>query len=216
MSDKPMIRPERVMKAAHAPWMLLALGLAVAPRVGVAREDVVARNSSESDDDFMVRVLGGSAELVQKVIRTTVLANGKVALIGFVAAEDGALVGHLLIETATGRYRHVQFPSCDVNGGMPNLLAVFFARTAKDGGRDLAVLCSWDIRHLEVSGTDYSAEFYRLKDRESDMAVEPLAKLNKKFETSDLVYVDERRTLKAKFKTVAEVKKLLTKMGLRQ
>jgi hypothetical protein len=209
------------MKAARALWILLALGLAVEPRVAVAREDVVARTSSESDDDFMVRVLGGSAELAQKVIRTTVLANGKVALIGFVTAEDDALIGHLLIETTTDRYRHVQFPSCDVDGGWPHLLAIFFARTAKGGGRDLAVLCRWDVNGIEgdADGAWYSAEFYRLKERGSDMAVEPVTELNAKFKTADLIVDKPGKVVwirKAKFKTVAEVKKMLTKMGLSQ
>jgi len=168
----------------------------------------------------MVRVLGGSSELAQKVVRSTELANGNVTLIGFAAAEDQSLVGHILIEIASGRYRHVQFPSCDEEGGWPTLLAVFFARTTKGGGRDLAVLCSWDVRHLEVDGTDYCAEFYRFKERDRKWSWSRIKDLNAKFETADLVRVDVRGKVagreKAKFKTVAEVKKMLTNMGLNQ
>jgi len=38
----------------------------------------------------------------------------------------------------------VTFPSCEEEGGPPELMATFFARTTKGGGRDLAVLCSWE------------------------------------------------------------------------
>jgi hypothetical protein len=221
MSDKPMVSPERVVMGVRALGLFLALGLFVLPRVCVARTALFARNSSESDDDFMARVLGGSAELAQKVVRSTELANGKVTLIGFTAAEDGALVGHLLVETPTGPYVHVQFPSCEVDGGWPNLLAVFFARTGKEVNRDLAVLCRWDVNGVEgdADGAFYGAEFYRLKAHGSDMVVDPIKELNAKFKTANLVVDKPGRTVwieRAKFKTVAEVKRLLAKMGLRQ
>lgn len=199
--------------------ILVLFFFSLVPRV--ARAEVVARSPSESDDDFMLRVLGGSAELAQKVVRSTMLASGKVTLIGFVAAEDGALVGQLLVQTSTGSYEHLQFPSCEVDGGWPNLLAVFFARTGKGGGRDLAVLCRWDVNGVEgdADGAFYSAEFYRLKARGSGTVVEPVTELNAMFRTADLVVDKPGKVVwikRAKFKTVAEVKKLLTKMGLPQ
>ena len=207
------------MSATLRILLALALGVVVVPRV--TRAEVVTRKSSESDDDFMTRALGGSAELAQKVVRSTALVNGKVTLIGFVAGEDGALVGHLLVETPPGPYMHVQFPSCEVDGDWPNLMAVFFARTGKDGGRDLAVLCRWDVNGVEgdADGAFYSAEFYRLKSHGSDMVVEPVIELNAKFKTADLIVDKPGKVVwieKAKFKTVAEVKRLLTKMGLHQ
>ena len=67
----------------------------------------------------MVRLLGASAELAQKVVRSTEIANGRLALIGFVNREDNTLVGHLLVEMSPGRYEHVEFPSCDEEGGAP-------------------------------------------------------------------------------------------------
>lgn len=115
----------------------VALAVAVALQVGTARADAVVRNPSESDDDFMARVLGpSSSDLAEKPVRSTELAGGKVTLIGFVNAEDNALAGHLLVETSPGHYEHVKFPSCEEEGGAPRLLAVFFARTVKGGGRD--------------------------------------------------------------------------------
>jgi hypothetical protein len=93
----------------------------------------------EGDDDFMIRVLGPSSELAHKVVRTTELAGGKPTLIGFVnVPESNSLVGHLLIETSPARYQHVTFPSCQEEGGAPELQAVFFARTVNGAGRDLA------------------------------------------------------------------------------
>jgi len=216
----PLIGPKRRVEFAYGKWTWLALGLAVAFQVGIARADVVLRNVAERDDDFMARVLGHSSDLAQKVVRSTEVASGRVTLIGFVNAEDNSLVGHLLIETSPGRYEHVKFPSCEEEGGPPELLAVFFARTVKGGGRDLAVLCSWEARHAIVNGMSYSAQFYRLKARGVQMVVEPVTEMNAKFQTGDLVRINEHGKWvhgpKAKFKTVAEVKKLLTKMGLEE
>jgi hypothetical protein len=135
------LESEQCGRAAASKWMRLAVGLAVLTHVSLANAEVVVRSSSETDDTFMARVLGSSAELAQKVVRSTEIAGGKLTLIGFVNREDDTLVGHLLVETSPGRYEHVEFPSCDEEGGAPELLAVFFARTVKGGGRDLAVLC---------------------------------------------------------------------------
>jgi hypothetical protein len=207
-------------RAAVSKWVRLAVGLAVVAHAGLAKADVVVRKPSETDDNFMVRVLGASAELAQKVVRSTEIANGRLALIGFVNREDNTLVGHLLVETSPGRYEHVEFPSCDEEGGAPDLLAVFFARTVKGGGRDLAVLCGWEARHAVVQGMSYSAQFYRLKEKASGMFVETVPDLNKKFETDDLIRENEHGKWvngpKAKFTTVREIKNLLTRMGIKQ
>jgi hypothetical protein len=199
--------------------MWLVVGLALAFQIGIARAGGVVRKPSESDDDFMARVVGPSSQLAQKVVRSRELAGGRPTLIGFFNAEDDSLVGHLLIETSPGHYEHLTFPSCGPNGGAPELLAVFFARTAKDGGRDLAVLCQWEARNALANGMAYATEFYRLKDSGSKPTVEPLKDLNEKFITTDLYNKEHGKWVKgstAKFSTVAEVKKLLTKMGLKQ
>ena len=197
------------------------VALVLAINGGHARADVVVRNATESDDTFMARALGPSSDdLAQKVVRTTEIAGGKVALIGFVNGKDDFLVGHLLIETAPGHYEHVTFPSCEPEGATPELLAVFFARTVKGGGRDLAVLCRWEERHAVANGMLYGAQFYRVENRGPKIVVEPVADLNKRFQTDELVRLNGHEKWvsgpKAKFTTVAEVKKLLTKMGIKQ
>jgi hypothetical protein len=211
---------ERRARRAHGKRLWLVLGFALAFQARFARADVVVRKPSESDDDFMARVLGPSPGLAQKVVRSTELAGGRPTLIGFVNAEDNTLVGQLLIETSPGHYEHVTFPSCDEEGGAPELLAVFFARTVKGGGRDLAVLCKWDDQHAVVNGESYSALFYRVRETGSKIDVQPLTDLNKQFDTDDLVRLNKKgkwvQGPKAKFTTVAGVKKLLTRMGLKQ
>jgi hypothetical protein len=221
--NQSVIPSGQMVMPASRRWIGLALGLAVALRVGIARADTVARRPSETDDDFMSRVLGPSSKLAQRVVRSTEIAGGKLTLIGFVNAEsagEDSLVGHLLIETSPGRYEHVTFPSCDEEGAAPELLAVFFARTIKGGGRDLAVLCSWEQQHAVANGVLYGAQFYRLKEKAGKLVVEPVTALNDQFETDDLVTLDKHdkwvQGPKAKFTTVAGVKKLLTKMGLKQ
>ena len=82
------------------------------------------------------------------------------------------------------------------------------------------MLCRWEARHAVANGTSYAAQFYRFKESGSKMAVEPVTELNKKFQTEAMVRLDDRgkwvRGPKAKFTTVAEVKKLLKQMGMKQ
>lgn len=99
-------------------------------------------------------------------------------------------------------------------------MAVFFARIANEGGRDLAVLCGWEHGGQIVNGTSYAAEFYRIGTVGPKIAVTPLTDLNKRFITSDMHEVNEHRkwirTSTPAFTTVAEVTQLLSKMGLPQ
>lgn len=197
-------------------WLVMA---AVTLHVGVARAELVTRRTGETDDAFVARVLGPSAELAQKVVRLTELVPGTTTLIGFVTVENQPLVGHVLVQATNDRYEHVHFESCDIEGDTPQLLAVFFARTAPGGPRDLAVLCSWDVRHAVANGTLYGAQFYRVRRTGSDVTVHPLNDVDEKFKTQDVSREGEHgKTLrdKATFKTVADVKRMLTKMGVKQ
>ena len=104
---------ERRARRVHGRWLWLVLGLALTCHAPLARADLVAREPSETDDDFTARVIGLSPRLAQKVVRSTELAGGKPTLIGFVNAKDSTLVGHLLVEVSPAHYEHVTFPSCD-------------------------------------------------------------------------------------------------------
>jgi hypothetical protein len=223
MSDSPVGRNRR-MRTFRDRWIGLAVGMATLLHLGIASAEVVARKPSESDDGFMARVLGPSADLAQKVVRSTEMAGGKLTLIGFVnhrdSSDDGSqggnvLVGHLLIESSPDQYEHVVFPSCDEEGDAPTLLAVFFARTVKGGGRDLAVLCRW-----KPGGMCYGAEFYRVSAGPSKTTVESVKTLKERLFTCDQSEPDGQGARVGghaiKFRTVAEVKKLLTKIGLKQ
>ncbi|MES1206889.1 MAG: hypothetical protein ABUS79_13210 [Pseudomonadota bacterium] len=207
------------MTARHHDWARFLL-VAAAMHASVARAEAVVRKTADTDDGLMARVLGESAQLAQKVVRSSEILPGKVVLIGFVNAPDNSLVGHLLVETAPTRYEHVTFPSCEEEGGAPELLAVFFARTVKGGGRDLAVLCRWESNGGMVNGMSYGAQFYRVDAAGAKPVVTSLTQLNQKFETDDLVRVNNHgkwtKGSKPAFKTVADVKKLLTKMGIPQ
>jgi len=186
----------------------------------MARAEDVARRPNEADEAFVARVVGTPAEeLAHPVVRSTELAGGKAALIAFVEAEE-ELVGHLLVERAPLRFEHVTFPSCEVEGGSAKILAVFFARTARDRARDLGVLCEWDEHHpyADVDGAFYEARFYRVSDEANRLGVRPLPEIDKRFKTSDLErnhhgrWVRETRPA---FTTVAEVKRRLSRMGIK-
>jgi hypothetical protein len=97
---------------------------------------------------------------------------------------------------------------------------VFFARTVSGGGRDLAVLCSWEHGGQIVNAACYGAEFYRVIEGRGKLAVERVKELEKGFDTCDSFEVNARgkwvHESKAAFTTVREVKKLLVKKGIKQ
>ena len=68
---------------------------------------------------------------------------------------------------------------------------MFFARTVKGGGRDLAVLCRWEQQHAVANGMLYGAQFYQLKAKGEQLAVEPMTTLNNQFQTDDLVTLNK-------------------------
>jgi hypothetical protein len=78
----------------------------------------------------------------------------------------------------------------------------------------------WEALGSMTNGASYGARFYRLREGASTTIVEPVADLDKKFDTSDVVEKDKHgkwvQGSHAKFKTVADVKKLLSRMGLKQ
>jgi len=111
------------------------------------------------------------------------------------------------------------FPSCEGEGGRPELSAVFLARTAKGRPRDLGVLCSWSVQHLDVAGELYAARFYRVTQDSKEVRIRPLSELTKAFQTDELdrkVHGRWVEASKAAFKTVAQVRKRLTQMGIEQ
>src|SRR4051794_27087594 len=101
VESAPMAREELAQRGR---WTRLAMVVALALQTSVAHADTIVRTPSESDDELMVRVLGPSAELAQKVVRSTEIAGGKLTLIGFAPAQDDSLVGHLLIEKSPGHF----------------------------------------------------------------------------------------------------------------
>jgi hypothetical protein len=200
--------------------------MVVVGHVGGAGADVVAREPSENDDAFMARVAGPSAELAQPVVRSTEIVKGRLSLIAFENVEDHArvgrrldsidyLVGHLLVETSPGQYEHVRFFACEEDGGTPELLAAFFARTVKGGGRDLGVLVHFDVHPGGGYGdaSCYGAWFFRVEMDGPRIFVCPVTELNRKFDKFNTCDV---RGLRSKFRTVREIKKLLTHMGIEQ
>jgi hypothetical protein len=192
----------------------------IALRSYPARADDLVRKPSETDGALMNRALGPSTEPLQGVVRSTELAGGRLVLIGFAPTSEDGVVGHLLIERSPGHFEHATFPSCGPEGAPAELLAVFFARTEKDKPRDLAVLCRWEEIHATASGMLYGAEFYRVDASGPKTVIRPLTDFNKKFTTGAIDEVDARGKVikgsKPAFTTVAGVKKLLVKMGLKQ
>lgn len=195
----------------------IAFFLAFTPKP--CRSESVERNVQESDERFVGRILGASAELAHPLVRSTELVPEKVSIIAFVDDGEDNLIGHLFVETSPAKFEHVTFPSCEAEGGRPELSAVFFARTVKGKPRDLGVLCNWSVRHLDVAGELYAALFYRVTKDPTEIRVQPVSELKKAFQTDELernVHGRWVEASKATFKTVAQVKKRLTQMGIAQ
>ena len=57
----PRMGPKRRVRWRYVRWVGAVLGVAIALQAGIARADGIVRKPSESDDDFVARVLGPSS-----------------------------------------------------------------------------------------------------------------------------------------------------------
>jgi hypothetical protein len=187
-----------------------------------AQADIVERVDGESPEVFAKRMGPEKSELVHPVIETDAWQMGHRALIAFFGhtvnlgvADDPYYIidGIVFLPESQNRYRQFRIPRIEPEGGDPRIQAVFFANADPEPDKELAVIISWEQLHYEVRGTLYGTMIYaRPKDVRSQ-SFEYLEKISEEVSGSCECHWHDGTKAQSRFKTAAEVKEGLAKMG---
>lgn len=184
--------------------------------IGFAQSNLkeVKRLANETAEKFAKRNGRADAELVHPVIETEAW-NNKKSIFAFYSGEaDGQVDGYVFVPKSDGVYQKILIYNFEEEGDTPKIEAVFFANADKDKAKELIVICSWDVKHYDVSGTLYGT--YVFDDITSETNPPKLKFLKNVSEKvsggCDCTYRDGTKGTK-KFKTAAQVKTGLKKLG---
>lgn len=180
------------------------------------------RNPGESVDSFIARIKPDSSEMAHAVLETTELGTKEKIIIAFFRktvhevkqmdtyvdhSSYQYIIGHLYIPTGKNLYQQILIDTTYPEGGAPEIISVFFANADKDKNKELVILCKYEQRHYDVSGAIYETFIYDFVDGDTQYL-----EISKKFDAYDLWFRDGKRE-KAKYKTAADVKAALKRMG---
>lgn len=184
----------------------------------VSPGQTIQRQDNETVEAFVKRLLPDTTTLAHPVIETNVWGTSAKALIVFYGYDDpndpntgfNKIFGHLYFPTGQNNYRDISFGPIEEDGGLPEIISVFFSNADKDSKKELIVLCKYDVRHYDVNG-DYYATF--IFDNPGDKKqLTYFEKLSQKFGGCDC----SRRTGEgeiARYKNAKAINAGLKKMG---
>lgn len=181
----------------------------------------VTRNANETAENFAKRNAPPESELVHTVIETeawgvkkTVFAFYKVEA----KAQDGTPVtqvdGYIFTPKSAATYEKILIHSFEEEGDTPKIEAVFFANADKDKAQELVVICSYSVKHYDVSGTLYGTfVFDDMRPGSNPTKLNYLEKISEKVTGGcDCGYRDGTKKV-SKYKNAAQVKVGLKKLG---
>lgn len=116
-----------------------------------------------------------------------------------------------LQQEPTGLYREIQVTVGEQEGGVPDLLAVGFARAEQKPVQDLIVILAWGQTHATVSGTFYEVRIFA-PPAPGETAL-TLLPISKKFGTECDCTWDDGTSKHFRFKTIASIKAGLKQLG---
>lgn len=113
-------------------------------------------------------------------------------------------------------YSKVTFGTIDTEGCNPSVETVFFANADTDKVKELIIIVSWDQRYHDVNGTLYSTYVFDDETIEKTLALKFLEEISKNLDGGcECTWIDGTNK-KSKFKTAAEIKKELVRLGYKQ
>lgn len=123
------------------------------------------------------------------------------------------IVGTVFMHKDKNTFIKTGFGVIDTEGGEPNIETVFFANADTDKTKELVVIASWQQQHFDVDGTLYGTFVYDydLSNRRNDWKL--LEKISKKLDGGCECSWSDGSSKKAKFKTAAQVKRELIRLG---
>ena len=158
-------------------------------------------------------------ELGHQIIETDIWDRTNKSIIAFYGFDDpkdpnigyDEIQGHLFMSVEKGIYRDISFGPITQDGGLPEIVSVFFANADKDTEKELIVLCKLEqTHHYDYSGQFY--ETYIFDNPNSSNTLTLYENLSGKFGGCECDFREEK-SKKAKYKTAKDIKLGLKKMG---
>jgi hypothetical protein len=184
------------------------------------------RQDNESVEAFMDRYKPDSSELAHPVIETLSLDSSKNIIIAFFKKKHfiikkmstytdyssySYLIGYLFIPSSDKSYERKLIDTIPPDGGDPEIIAVFFANADKKEDKELVVLCQYEQVHYDYGGAFYETYIYDYSPKK----IKYLVKLSESFFGCECNWRNGKKQ-KAKFKTAADIKNRLQKLGFKQ
>jgi hypothetical protein len=116
-----------------------------------------------------------------------------------------------LQQEPAGSYREIQVTVGEQEGGVPDLLAVGFARAEQNPVQDLIVILAWSQTHATVSGTLYEVRIFA--PPAPGQTALTLLPISKKFGMECDCTWDDGTSKHFRFKTIASIKTELKRLG---
>jgi hypothetical protein len=186
-----------------------------------AQPGLLTPGPSEHLDDFARRIAVPPASRAESIV-TPITWNGQPFLFVDYSTfqpipgssdreEDRELVA--LEKMPDGGYRKRTVTTGEEEGGTAKIEAIAFANADKDPAKELIVLLSWPVQHQDVSGTLYEVRIF--DDIQPGSAqITYLKSLSAHFNRHSCECDrDGEKPEHADFKTIAAIKRELTKMG---
>jgi hypothetical protein len=165
--------------------------------------DTTMRNSGESNENLVNRLIPGGASITHGVIKTTEWHFQSPALIAFYEHEDN-VVGLILVPTSKNKYEILEIDTYGPEGANAEIKSIFFAKSEMKEEKKMFVIVSWSNN----SGTLYATYAYdRPQPNSGAEKLVPLVKLSSIFgmECNYCPYSGNPEE-PAKYKTAADVK----------
>jgi hypothetical protein len=183
----------------------------------------VQRQVGETAEQFATRVKPDSSALTYKVVETK--WNAFPVIVAFydqtykIKNDDQSyhrIIGTVFLQIDTNGYGKTTFGTIDTEGGDPTIVTAFFANADTDMFTELIVIASWQQRHYEVNGTLYGTFIFDYELTSARLEWTLLNDISKKLNGGCECSWSDGTSKKAKFKTKADIKAELLRLGYKQ
>ena len=168
----------------------------------------------------------GEYELAHAVVETDVWPVGGKAVVAFYLhpmepsiprssePDIREITGYAFLPESDGRFRRVLLGVIGHNGGDPEIRSVFFANADADPEKELVVIAAWQVMNAVAGGTYYDTYVYARPSAARPGSFVYLKDVSEKVSGGcDCEWPEERRSRKARFKTAADVRAELRRLG---
>lgn len=199
--------------------MRLLLTIFVTLHLGAfVRGQTITRYPRETTEEFVKRLKPDSLEIAHAIIETNTWTKNEKAIVAFFGydAPDpntgyNLVTGFIFFPIGDSKYESINLEPIEEEGGLPEVISVFFANADNDLEQELGVLCKYWQHSYEHMGTLYVGFIFDNPANDKKNLTYDRT-LSSKFWGCDCDF-RERKSEKAKFKTAKNIKDELKRMG---